>query len=104
MRCGLGFGCCFRRQYVEDLVFSGYRRVVGRYTCVLHDLETSSLHIYDIYLVSGNGGQVYEGRGTWDLLPVPGALDLVSNFGVEKVITYEQTTGVAFGCPCLSEV
>ena len=71
---------------------------------VLHDVGTSSLHIYDIYLVSGNGGQVYEGRGTWDLLPVPGALDLVSNFGVEKVITYEQTTGVAFGCPCLSDV
>ena len=23
---------------------------------------------------------------------------------IEKVLTYEQTTGVAFGCPCLSEV
>ena len=32
------------------------------------------------------------------------ATDLVSSFGIEKVITYEQTTGVAFGCPCLSEV
>ena len=63
MRCGLGFGCCFRRQYVEDLGFSGYRRVVGRYTCVLHDVETSSLHIYDTDFVSGKKVVVYEGRG-----------------------------------------
>ena len=46
---------------VEDLGFSGYRRVVGRYTCVLHDVETS-LHIYDIVLASGKSRHVYEGR------------------------------------------
>ena len=45
--------------------FSRYRRVVGRHTCVLHDVETS-LHIYDIYLVSGKSRQVYEGRGIQD--------------------------------------
>ena len=48
---------------VVDLGFSGYRQVVGRYTRVLHDVETSSLHIYDIDLVSGKSRQVYEGRG-----------------------------------------
>ena len=46
-----------------DLGFSGYKRVVGRYTRVLH--ETSS-HIYDICLVSGKSRQVYEGRGIYD--------------------------------------
>ena len=64
LRSGLGFGCCFFFwSSVEDLGFSGYRRVVGRYTCVLHDVETSSSHIYDIDLVSGKSRQVYEGRG-----------------------------------------
>ena len=53
---------------VEDLGLSGYRRVVGRYTRVLHDVETSSLHIYDIDLVSGKSRQVYEGRGIQDRL------------------------------------
>ena len=60
LRSGLGFGCFLSS--VEDLGLSGYRRVVGRYTCVLHDVETS-LHIYDIDLVSGKSRQVYEGRG-----------------------------------------
>ena len=45
LRSGLGFGCCFFSSSVEDLRLSGYRRVFGRYTCVLHDVETSSLHI-----------------------------------------------------------
>ena len=48
LRSGLGFGCCFFLSSVEDIGLSGYRRVVGRYTCVLHEVETSSLHIYDI--------------------------------------------------------
>ena len=51
LRCGLGFGCCFFLSSVEDLEFSGYRRVVGRYTCVLHDVERSALPICDIDLV-----------------------------------------------------
>ena len=38
---------------VEDLGFSGYRRVVGRHSRVLHDVERSSSHIDDIDLVSG---------------------------------------------------
>ena len=63
LRSRLGFGCCFVLSSVEDLGLSGYRRVVGRYTCVLHDVETSSSHIYDIDLVSGKSRQVYEGRG-----------------------------------------
>ena len=51
LRSGLGFGCCFFLSSVEDLGLSGYGQVVGRYTCVLHDVERS-LHIYDIDLVS----------------------------------------------------
>ena len=51
LRSGLGFGCCFFLSSVEDPGLSGFRRVVGRYTCVLHDVERS-LHIYDIDLVS----------------------------------------------------
>ena len=53
---------------VEDLEFSEYRRVAGRYACVLHDVERSSSHIYDIDLVSGKSRQVYEGRGIQDRL------------------------------------
>ena len=63
LRSGLGFGCCFFVSSAEDLGFSEYRRVVARYTRVLHDVETSSVHIYDVNLVSGKGGQVYDGRG-----------------------------------------
>ena len=35
---------------VEDLGFSGHTRVAGRYARVSHDVETSSLRIYDIDL------------------------------------------------------
>ena len=86
---------------VEALGFSGYRRVVGRYTCVLHDVERSSLHIYDIDLVSGKSRQLYVGRGIYFVGLIASTLYLgpvVRNFGIEKVMTYEQTTGVVDAC------
>ena len=43
---------------VVDLGFSVYGRVVGRYTCVLHDVKTSSLHIYEIDLVPGKSRSI----------------------------------------------
>ena len=59
LRSGLGFGgCFFFWSSVEDLGFSGYRRVVERYTCVLHDVKTSSLHIYEIDLVPGKSRSI----------------------------------------------